>query len=56
MALILSGAISVLAGASFIAGAGADDPTLTGAAGYAIPGGVFFLVSALRLRSASKGK
>ncbi|WP_285619223.1 hypothetical protein [Kineosporia sp. NBRC 101677] len=54
--LILSGAISVLAGASFIAGAGADDPTLAGAAGYAIPGGVFFLVSALRLRSASKGK
>lgn len=36
--MIISGAISVLAGGSFIAGASADDPTLTNAAGYAIPG------------------
>ncbi|MFJ7630491.1 hypothetical protein ACIQZN_28800 [Streptomyces sp. NPDC097595] len=47
--MILSGGISVLAGASFVGSAGADDPALTGAIGYAVPGGVFFLVSALRL-------
>ncbi|WP_308120912.1 hypothetical protein [Paractinoplanes bogorensis] len=47
--MILSGGISVLAGGSFIAMAGAAEPTLGNAAGYAIPGGVFFLISALRL-------
>ncbi|MFE2932023.1 DUF308 domain-containing protein [Streptomyces sp. NPDC059278] len=47
--MIISGAISILAGASFIASAGADEPALTSAIGYAVPGGVFFLVSALRL-------
>lgn len=51
--MIISGGISVLAGASFIAGASADDPTLTNAAGYAIPGGIFFLISALRLGRAA---
>jgi uncharacterized membrane protein HdeD (DUF308 family) len=54
-ALIVSGAISILAGGSFIATAGAADPTLTNAAGYAIPGGVFFLISALRLNRTAKG-
>ncbi|MEU9398987.1 hypothetical protein [Streptomyces sp. NPDC048242] len=53
--MILSGAISALAGASFVASAGADEPTLTGAIGYAVPGGAFFLVSALRLGRAAKG-
>jgi len=53
-ALIISGAISVLAGGSFVATAGAADPTLTAAAGYAIPGGIFFLVSALRLNAAAE--
>ena len=48
-AMILSGAISTLAGASFIAMAGQDDPSLTGLAGYAVLGGVFFLISAIRL-------
>jgi uncharacterized membrane protein HdeD (DUF308 family) len=52
--MILSGAISVLAGASFVASAGADDPALTGAVGYAVPGGIFFLLSALRLRRAAQ--
>ena len=52
--MILSGAISVLAGASFVASAGADDPTLAGAVGYAVPGGIFFLTSALRLGRAAK--
>ena len=55
-ALIVSGAISVLAGGSFVATAGAADPTLTNAAGYAIPGGIFFLISALCLNRAARGK
>ncbi|MQY10027.1 hypothetical protein SRB5_01310 [Streptomyces sp. RB5] len=52
--MILSGAISVLAGGSFVAMAGADDPALTTAVGYAVPGGIFFLISALRLGRAAK--
>ncbi|GAA0313367.1 hypothetical protein [Kineococcus aurantiacus] len=54
--LIVSGAVSALAGASFIAGAGAADPVLTGAAGYAVPGAVFFLISALRLGRAARAE
>jgi uncharacterized membrane protein HdeD (DUF308 family) len=46
--MILSGAISVLAGTSFILTAGRPNPSLTAVAGYAILGGVFFLTSALR--------
>ncbi|BBA98512.1 putative integral membrane protein [Actinacidiphila reveromycinica] len=49
-AMIASGGISVLAGASFVAQAGKDDASLHTLAGYAFLGGVFFLVSALRLR------
>ncbi|MCF3963118.1 hypothetical protein [Streptomyces fuscigenes] len=52
--MILSGGISVLAGASFVASAGAAEPTLTSAIGYAVPGGIFFLVSALRLGRSAK--
>jgi uncharacterized membrane protein HdeD (DUF308 family) len=48
-AMIASGAISTLAGASFFAQAGKDGASLTNLAGYAFLGGVFFLVSALRL-------
>ena len=48
--MILSGSISVLAGSSFIVMASAPDPTLASLAGYAAIGGIFFLVSALRLR------
>lgn len=48
-AMILSGGISTLAGASFIAGAGAPNASLTALAGYATLGGIFFLVSAIRL-------
>jgi hypothetical protein len=47
--MILSGGISVLAGGSFIAMAGAENASLTNVAGYAILGGIFFLVSAVRL-------
>ncbi|MBY8876115.1 hypothetical protein [Actinacidiphila acidipaludis] len=55
-AMILSGAISVLAGGSFIRGASQTDPSLTALAGYAALGGIFFLVSAIRLsRTASAG-
>ena len=52
--MILSGGISVLAGGSFIAGASASDPSLTNVAGYAVLGGIFFLVSAIRLGRAAK--
>jgi uncharacterized membrane protein HdeD (DUF308 family) len=47
--MIASGGISTLAGSSFIAQAGSADPALSALAGYAFIGGVFFLVSALRL-------
>ncbi|MEU0299338.1 hypothetical protein ABZ252_07675 [Streptomyces sp. NPDC006175] len=50
--MIISGAISVLAGTSFVTQAGSGDPTLMNLAGYAFLGGVFFLVSALRLKPA----
>lgn len=53
--MIISGGVSVLAGGSFIIGAAAQDPTLTSAAGYAVPGGIFFLISAIRLGRAAKG-
>ncbi|GAA4995527.1 hypothetical protein [Actinopolymorpha pittospori] len=52
--MIISGGISVLAGGSFIASAAADNPVLTNAIGYAIPGGIFFLISAIRLGRAAK--
>jgi uncharacterized membrane protein HdeD (DUF308 family) len=52
--MILSGGISVLAGLSFIAGASADNPQLTNVAGYAVLGGIFFLVSAIRLGHAGR--
>jgi uncharacterized membrane protein HdeD (DUF308 family) len=51
--MILSGGISVVAGAAFVAMAGADDPKLTNLAGYATLGAVFYLVSAWGLRSAT---
>jgi hypothetical protein len=54
--MILSGGISVLAGAAFVTTAGATDPSLTGVAGYAVLGGVFFLAAALRLGRATPGR
>ncbi|GGU17126.1 hypothetical protein [Lentzea flava] len=47
--MILSGGISVLAGSSFIAMASAEGASFANLAGYATIGGIFFLVSALRL-------
>ncbi|GAA3755699.1 hypothetical protein [Streptomyces tremellae] len=52
-AMIASGGISVLAGASFFAQAATAGASLGNLAGYALLGGVFFLVSALRLKRAS---
>ena len=52
--MILSGGLSVLAGSSFILMAGAPGVKLTNVAGYAVVGGIFFLVSALRLGRAVK--
>jgi uncharacterized membrane protein HdeD (DUF308 family) len=46
---MLSGGISVLAGASFLAQGVVGGGMLAGPAGYAVVGGIFFLVSALRL-------
>ncbi|MFJ8145551.1 hypothetical protein ACIQ6R_10810 [Streptomyces sp. NPDC096048] len=54
-AMIISGAVSTLAGASFFAQAGGEGPTLGSLSGYAFLGGVFFLVSALRLNRARDG-
>ncbi|MDN3356233.1 hypothetical protein [Actinomadura sp. DC4] len=48
-AMIASGGISVLAGASFFVMASRDGASLSNVAGYALLGGIFFLVSALRL-------
>ncbi|MFF9392276.1 hypothetical protein [Streptomyces griseoluteus] len=52
--MILSGAISTFAGASFAAQAGKANASLGALAGYAFLGGVFFLVSALRLRQSDR--
>lgn len=55
-AMIASGAISALAGTWFFLQADAADASLGALAGYALLGGVFFLVSALRLgRDADPG-
>ena len=47
--MIVSGAISVLAGTFFVLQAAKANPSLSSLAGYAILGGIFFLGSALRL-------
>ncbi|MFG2512546.1 hypothetical protein [Streptomyces sp. NPDC048584] len=52
--MVLGGGISVLAGAQIILGASTSDPQLTSVGGYAILGGIFFLISALRLGRANQ--
>jgi uncharacterized membrane protein HdeD (DUF308 family) len=47
--MILSGGISTLAGASFILQAASAGASLRSLAGYALLGGTFFLISAVRL-------
>jgi uncharacterized membrane protein HdeD (DUF308 family) len=54
--MIISGGLSALAGGSFVAAASAADPALTNAVGYAIPGAIFFLIAAIRLGHAAKGR
>jgi uncharacterized membrane protein HdeD (DUF308 family) len=54
-AMIASGSISVLAGTSFFRQASNEGSTLSNVAGYATLGGIFFLVSALRLGRTAKG-
>jgi uncharacterized membrane protein HdeD (DUF308 family) len=51
--LVVSGGISAVAGASFIVMAAGPDASLTSLAGYATLGGIFFLVSAIRLHRAA---
>ncbi|MFD5250996.1 hypothetical protein ACFWIW_41035 [Amycolatopsis sp. NPDC058340] len=48
-AMIASGAISTLAGTAFVLQAAQPDASLLNLAGYAVLGGIFFLVSAIRL-------
>jgi uncharacterized membrane protein HdeD (DUF308 family) len=48
-AMIVSGSISVLAGVSFVLMSSSAGASLVNVAGYALLGGIFFLVSALRL-------
>ncbi|MFB7497600.1 hypothetical protein ACFC09_23445 [Streptomyces sp. NPDC056161] len=48
-AMILSGGISVLAGSGFVVMASGAKASLAGLSGYATLGGVFFLISAIRL-------
>ncbi len=48
-AMILSGGLSTLAGTSFILQAGGAKASVTTLAGYATLGGIFFLISAVRL-------
>lgn len=53
--MIVSGGVSILSGALFIATASATNPALTNATGYAIPGAIFFLISAIRLGCTTTG-
>ncbi|HWI70507.1 MAG TPA: DUF308 domain-containing protein [Baekduia sp.] len=51
--MIVSGALSALAGISFIASSGGDDPSLTPLAGYAAFGAALFLLWAYRTRTSA---
>ena len=52
--MILSGGISVLAGTAFALQSAGASASLVGLAGYATLGGIFFLVSAIRLARTAK--
>lgn len=51
--MIISGAISTVAGVSFVVQSTRPGASLTAVAGYAVLGGIFFLLSALRLGRAA---
>jgi uncharacterized membrane protein HdeD (DUF308 family) len=53
-AMIASGGLSVLAGTSFVVMSSGAGASLATPAGYAVLGGIFFLVSALRLGRTAK--
>jgi len=53
--MIISGALSVLVGFAFISMASGASASVSTLGGYATLGGIFFLISALRLRRAAKG-
>jgi uncharacterized membrane protein HdeD (DUF308 family) len=53
-AMIISGAISTIAGTSFVLQAAQPNASLVNLAGYAALGGLFFLVSAVRLGRSAK--
>ncbi|MEU7765878.1 hypothetical protein AB0B25_12220 [Nocardia sp. NPDC049190] len=55
-AMILSGGISVLAGGSFILQASGPNASLGQVVGYATVGGIFFLISAIRLHRVVKAQ
>jgi uncharacterized membrane protein HdeD (DUF308 family) len=55
-AMIASGTISTVAGISFFLQASAPHASLSNMAGYALLGGIFFLVSALRLSRSTGGR
>lgn len=52
--MMISGGLSVIVGGSFIASAAGDSASLSNLGGYATLGGVFFLISALRLGRTAK--
>jgi uncharacterized membrane protein HdeD (DUF308 family) len=54
--MIASGAISTLAGISFFLQASVPHASLSNVPGYALLGGIFFLVSALRLGRSAGGR
>ncbi|QYN36541.1 hypothetical protein K1T35_04295 [Pseudonocardia sp. DSM 110487] len=54
--MIASGTISTVAGISFFLQASAPHASLSNMAGYALLGGIFFLVSALRLSRSTGGR
>lgn len=53
--MIVSGGLSVPVGGAFIAMASGDSASVSALGGYATLGGIFFLISAVRLRRAVKG-
>lgn len=53
--IIISGVLSVLVGGAFIAMASGAPAAVSSLGGYATLGGIFFLISALRLNRAAKG-
>lgn len=56
VAQMLSGGISVFAGAAFLVQGLGGSESISGAGGYAVLGGIFFLISAIRLSLVARKK